>query len=492
MNATVSGVDAALPSLKNYMNGQWQAAITSPNVSICDASTRAPLQAQGSAGPEQVEAALDSAHALHESGSWERNSNDRADALDAIAAYLSDPDRLEAIAVADSITTGVVINVSRRLTRMVPFLFSGAAKVIRDGDLSQTFDGPKGPVEHFRRPWGPALLISPWNGPTPIGGHKLASALAAGAPALVKPSVWTPHSALAMFEAIHAIGLPKGAASLLMGDRHVIGPMLNDARVKAVSFTGGLSGGRAVARACADDFKPTQLELGGNNALVVLEGADLDAAAQGIVFGLANLNGQWCRALGRVIVAADLKTKLIDRVMEKLSDLRLGHALAETSQMGPQAHVRQYQDLLQALDNFKTQGGTALSATPLPQDDGYFVAPTLIDGCSPELTTHETFGPIAAIHAFDTEAQALHLANDPPFGLAGYVYGPEAGALAFAREMRTGGVKVNGYSLMALNGDFPRGAWALSGLGEEGRRETVQFFTGARVVGVSAQDPLGG
>lgn len=483
--------NSPLPPLQNYVGGAWQNSVANPKISICDASTRAPLQAQGSASPELVEAALEDAHSLHQSKSWESDASHRASALEAIATYLSDPARLEAIAVADSITTGVVIGLSRKLTRMVPFLFSGAAKVIRDGDLSQSVEGPLGQVEHFRRPWGPALLISPWNGPTPIGGHKLASAIAAGAPALVKPSVWTPHSALAMFEAIHAVGLPKGAASLLMGDRHVIGPMLNDDRVKAVSFTGGLSGGRAVARACADDFKPTQLELGGNNALVVLDGANLEAAADGIVFGLANLNGQWCRALGRVIVAQHLKHRLIDLVMERLSSLRLGNALDETSQMGPQAHERQYQDLLQALDAFKSKGGNALSATALPKDNGYFVAPTLLDGCSPDTTRHETFGPVAAIHAFDTEAEALFLANDPPFGLAGYVYGPQAGALAFAREMRTGGVKVNGYSLMALHGDFPRGAWGLSGLGEEGRRETVQFFTGARVVGVSPQDQLG-
>ncbi len=480
-----------LPPLKNYVAGRWQDAVPQQNAFIRDANTRAPLQAQVSATANIVEDALRSADALQQNGEWERDHAGRADALDAIATYLGDPDRQEAIAQADSLTTGVVIGMSRRLTKMVPFLFSGAAQVIRDGDMNQTFAGPHGPVEYFRRPWGPALLISPWNGPTPIGGHKLASALAAGAPALVKPSVWTPHSAIAMFEAIDAIGLPKGAASLLMGDRHVIAPLMNDARVAAVSFTGGLGGGQAIARACADAFKPTQMELGGNNALVVLEGADLEAAATAIVFGLANLNGQWCRALGRVIVARSLQVKLIDLVMDKLSILRLGSSMDQQSQMGPQAHERQFGDLNQALESLKAKGGTALSATPLPDLPGYFVAPTLMEGCAPQDTLHETFGPIAAIHAFDTESEALALANAPPFGLAGYVFGPEAHALNFAREMQTGGVKVNGYSLMALNGDFPRGAWALSGLGEEGRRETVQFFTGARVVGVSPQDGLG-
>lgn len=481
----------ALPALRNWVNGAWSEPSVPLTASIRDANTREALQHQAGADADTVKAALQSAHACHQAGDWERDHVGRAAALDRIADHLSDPERLEAIAIADSLTTGVVLGLSRRLTRMVPFLFRGAAQVIREGMLSQTVDGPRGPVEHFRRPWGPALLISPWNGPTPIGGHKLASALAAGAPALVKPSVWTPHSALMMFEAIAAVGIPDGAAALLMGDRSVIAPMLNDARVAAVSFTGGLSGGRAVARACADDFKPTQMELGGNNALVVLEGADIEAAAEGIVFGLANLNGQWCRALGRVIVARPLKAALIDAVTRRLGDLKLGSSLADASQMGPQAHERQYADVLAAIEGFEAQGATALAPAAKPALPGFFVPPTLIDGADPHATLHETFGPVAAIHPFDTEAEALRLANDPPFGLAGYVYGPEDHALAFAREMRTGGVKVNGYSLMALNGDLPRGAWALSGLGEEGRRETALFFTGARVVGVSPQDVLG-
>jgi acyl-CoA reductase-like NAD-dependent aldehyde dehydrogenase len=484
--------EPTLPALRNYVDGQWHDASEPVGRHTCNANDSVPIQAQMGADADTVETALSTADSCWQKGDWERDHEGRAAALDAIATTLENPAMLERIAIADSLTTGVVIGLSRKLTRMVPFLFRGAAQVIRDGDLAEAAQGANGPIEYFRRPWGPALLISPWNGPTPIGGHKIASALAAGAPALTKPSVWTPHSSLIMAEAIHAAGVPPGAFSLLMGDRNSVSAMLNDGRVKAVSFTGGLSGGRAVARACADEFKPTQMELGGNNALVVLEGADIDAAAEGIVFGLANLNGQWCRALGRVIVHAALKTKLLDAVLERLAALKLGDSLDPASQMGPQAHVRQYDDVLAAIEGLKAKGGTALSATPLPEMPGYFIAPTLIDGCAPDDTLHETFGPVAAIHSFETEAEALTLANQPPFGLAGYVFGPEATALAFAREIRTGGVKVNGYSLLALNGDFPRGAWALSGLGEEGRRETVHFFTGARVVGVSQQDRLGG
>jgi acyl-CoA reductase-like NAD-dependent aldehyde dehydrogenase len=475
-----------------YISGQWHKVPALSAQSICDANSGAPLQSLAAIDDDLIEAAVESAQACHLDGTWARDLYLRAAVLENLAAILGNPQRIEDIAVADSITTGVVIATSRRLAALLPALFLGAANVIREGYLGQTHSGRFGPIEHFRRPWGPALLISPWNSPTPIGGHKLASALAAGAPAIVKPSSMTPHSAVAMFEAIHAVGLPIGAATLLLGDRHMIGPLLSDRRVRAVSFTGGLFGGRAIAQACAHDFKPTQLELGGNNALVVLDGADIDDAARAIVFGLANLNGQWCRALGRIIVARALKTVLLDAVLEKLARLRLGSSLDETSQMGPQAHERQFNDVTAAIAALVAKGGTALSATILPKLPGYFVAPTLIDGCNPQDTRHEIFGPVATIHCFDTEAEALALANDAPYGLAGYVFGRQDQALAFGREMTCGGVKVNGYSLMALDGDLPRGAWQLSGLGEEGRRETVRFFTGSRIVGVSPQDVLGG
>jgi len=293
---------APLPELANYVGGKFFPPTVPLNAQVCDANTRLPLQTRLGAGPEIIETALQAAEDCWLGSDYQRDDKGRVRALHAMADYFRQPGVVEQIAVADARTTGVVIGAARRLAKMTPFLFRGAAQVIEDGDLCDTRSGPAGSVEYFRRPWGPALLISPWNGPTAIGAHKLASAIAAGAPALVKPSTWTPHSAILMARAACEAGLPDGAVNLIMGDRTTVGAMLTDDRVKAISFTGGLGGGRAVARACADDFKPTQLELGGNNSLVVLEGADIDAAAEGIVFGLANLNGQWCRALGRIIV----------------------------------------------------------------------------------------------------------------------------------------------------------------------------------------------
>lgn len=483
-----------LPALRGYIDGEIVVPEVNRDNQLRDPNTREPLQAQLSCSPQQVETALAASHAAYLDGSWEHTpAGQRAEMLDAIADALDEPLIRERIAYADAITTGAIINTTRRMAQLAPFVFRGAAQYIREGNLSKRLPGKRGEVEYFRSPWGPALLVSPWNGPTAIGSHKIASALAAGAPCIMKPSEWAPHSALLMAEVIHNIGLPRGVFQLTCGSRHIGGQMVSDHRIRAISFTGGTAGGRVIAQSCANDFKPTQLELGGNNPLVVFADADLEQAAIGITYGLSNLNAQWCRALGRILVHHSVKDQLLARVLHHLAALKLGHSLDESSDMGPMIHQQQYDSVLAEIERLRTSGGEIMQATALPDLKGYFIAPTLVDGCSPNDSREEIFGPVATVHTFDTDEQALQLANGTPYGLAAYVYSAdEARAFAFGRRIRTGGVKINGYSLLSLNGSAPRGAWGLSGLGEEGNNQSVDFFTGARVVGVSPQDPIGG
>jgi len=483
-----------LPELSNYIDGRFTQPSIDRHSHICDANSAEPLQRQLSCSPEQTEQALCSVDNAYQRGEWEFTpAKERADILEKIGDELSKPEYRQAMAEADAITTGAIIRSTQKMADLVPLVFKGAANHIRSGALDKKIDGPVQPVDYLRSPWGPALLISPWNGPTAIGSHKVASALAAGAPCVLKPSEWAPHSAILMAKAIDKVGLPQGTFQLTCGNRTIGSQMVEDARIKAVSFTGGLAGGRAIAAACSQDFRPTQLELGGNNQLVVLEDADLDKAAIGIAFGLSNLNAQWCRALGRIIVHQRHKNALLDKVLALLSQLKLGHSLSAESDMGPMVHKGQYDTVLDAIAQLKAKGGTCHSATTLPDLDGYFIAPTLIDGCSADDTHDEIFGPVATLHTYQTQAEALALANGTELGLAGYVYGGNVdNARQFARKMRTGGVKINGYSLLGIGKDAPRSAWGLSGIGEEGRSQSIDFFTGARIIGESPQDPLGG
>jgi acyl-CoA reductase-like NAD-dependent aldehyde dehydrogenase len=481
-----------LPELLSYINGEFVTPAVDRQNSLRNPNDTQPLQAQLACSPEQIETALQAADAAHQMAIWENTPvAERAATLDLIADELASPELCERIAYADAITTGAVISVTEKMAALAPFVFRAAAQFIREGSLEQRLPGKLGAVEYFRRPWGPALLVNPWNGPTAIGSHKIASALAAGAPCIMKPSERAPHSVLIMADIIHRAGLPKGTFQLTCGNRSAGGIMVDDARIKSISFTGGTAGGRVIARACAENFRPMQLELGGNNPLVVFADADLEQAAMGICYGLSNLNAQWCRALGRVLVHHSVKDKLLQLVETQLASVRLGNSLDRASDMGPLIHRAHFEDVQSQIEQLRAAGGEVIRSTPMPDLPGYFVPPTLIDGCQPESTTEEIFGPVASIHTFDSDEEALRLANGTTYGLAAYVYSQNIErAYAFGRRIRTGGVKINGYSLLSLS-SAPRGAWGQSGLGEEGTRESIEFFTGARTVGLSPQDKIG-
>lgn len=441
---------------------------------------------QMATSPENIERALQVAQRLHESGIWANTPPEqRADILDAAANHLIPLTGL--IAAVESYHTGIVFSITSFVNAIVWLAFKAAAGVLRSGYAVSTVPGPLGDVEIRRKPLGVAVAIVPWNSPAALAAHKVANALAAGCPVILKPTEWAPYSCLFLAEGLEAAGLPRGLFQIVNGGAEVGSRLVNDKRVRAVSFTGGLQGGRAVAAACASDFKSLQLELGGNNALVVLPDADVDKVADGIVAGLTTLNGQWCRALGRLIVHETIAEQVVAAALRKLQQVKAGDALSAESQLGPLANEAHKGRIAAAIQALAQKGGQIHQATPIP-DAGFFLPPTLITGVPPSETLEEIFGPVATVHSFHSDAEAVQLANQTPYGLGGYVYSQDENhALAIARQMNTGGVKVNGVSLLELNVDAPRPAWGLSGFGEEGTLETFDVFCGKSVVGVAGK-----
>ena len=442
---------------------------------------------QMATSPEQAERALATAQRLHEAGDWARlPADERADRLDAAADALMPMTPM--IAAVESYHTGMVISLTNFVNAIVWLAFKGAAGVLRSGRTRLTAPGPLGEVEILRKPLGPAVAIVPWNSPAALAAHKVANALAAGAPVILKPSEWAPYACLFLADGLEQAGLPRGLFQIVNGGAAVGQQLVSDRRVRAVSFTGGLQGGRAVAAACAHDFKAMQLELGGNNAMIVLEDADLAKTAEGIAAGLTTLNGQWCRALGRLLVHESIADDLLAAALERLGRVRLGDSLSPESEMGPLANEEHKRRIETAVAHLEALGGQRHATTPLPDLPGNFFPPTLISGVAPEETLEEIFGPVATLHTFRDEAEAVRLANQTPYGLGGYVFsGDEERATAVARQMNTGGVKINGVSLLELNVDAPRPAWGLSGFGQEGTLETFDVFCGVSVVGVAGR-----
>lgn len=472
--------------LRNYIAGQWQSPAITLETKVCHASEGRELFNQLASDETQIEAALQCAHEAHQRGEWAAlEAGQRADALEKIADAIAE--RIDGIAEADSICTGVILNTTSQVAQICTAAFRAAANLLRNPPQRDAVDGPYGEILLERLPLGPAAIIAPWNAPSGITCHKLASALAAGCPVIVKPSEWAPLSGQLIAEAVVAAELPEGVFQLLHGNGATGAALVGDPRIAAVSFTGGLQGGRAVAAACAQHIKPAQLELGGNNPLVVLEDADIEAAADGVITGMTTLNGQWCRALGRLLVHESVCAELLAAVEKRLAKVKIGHSLSEDSDMGPVVHKGHFELIKQAIAHYQELGGELLQPSKLPELDGYFQKPTLITGLSSEQALEEIFGPVATVHVFGDDAEAIKQANETPFGLAAYVFGEEQHAWQVAKAIRAGNIKINAVSMLNLNPMAPRPAWGLSGLGDEGVVETFEFFRGTRIIGVAGR-----
>jgi len=480
---------------RDLVAGAWRLCDRAdPDLLLEDPATGETVRPAMHSDPDRIEGALDAAARLAATGPWADTAR-RADVLDAVAHAVEK--RLPDIVASEAFATGVPIAQTTPLGMIVSGSFRLAAARLRAGVLRRDATGPDGRVvEVHRHPRGPALCLVPWNAPAPMAAHKSAGALAAGCPVLLKPSEYAPYGTQILAEAISTAltdhDMPAATFQLLHGDAGVGARLTQDPRVAAVSFTGGGTGGRAVARACAGRLVPAQLELGGCNPLLVMPDADPDAAARAAVDLLTTLNGAWCRALGRLIVPEHLHADLTRAIGERLLALRVSEPLDPTSEFGPLVHSTHRARLLAATNALISAGGSARQWTEVPEH-GNYLAPALVSGVRPEDAVHEIFGPVATVHTYPcagprdraSVATGVAMADAGPYGLEAYVRGTdEEWALTAARSIRTGEAKVNGSSVMSLHMDTPRPAWGLSGLGDEGTDETLLFFTGTQVVGV--------
>jgi phenylacetaldehyde dehydrogenase len=473
-----------VPDLCDYIAGTFSRPAVQLETWLENPNTGERTQPQLATDDAGIERALAAAWRVHESGMWANMPIDeRADVLAAFSAELDK--RKDRIAELDAFATGIVIRLTRLLNAIVVGAWHLANAQLKDGWVHTEQDNRGKPLHIYRKPWGPALLLVAWNAPSTFLAHKGANALAAGCPTILKPTEWAPYGCDVFCEAAHAAGLPAGVFQIVHGGADVGRRLVSDPRIRAISFTGGVEGGRSIATACAPQFKPAQLEMGGNNPVIIMEDADLDFAADGVVSLLTALNGQWCRALGRLIVHERLQDALLEKVLERLDRVVIGDSCDMRTEMGPLIHSAHRAKIQRQLDRLIAKGGTAHSAGKLPNDGGHFFAPTLVTGVSSADAQDEIFGPVGTVHPFTTDEEMLTLANGTPYGLEAYIFtGNEAKALTLGERIHAGEVKVNGPTIMSLGLYAPRPAWGLSGMGEEGTIETFRFFCNTRVVGV--------
>ncbi|WP_067707184.1 aldehyde dehydrogenase family protein [Nocardia yamanashiensis] len=477
-----------LPQPINYIADEWSDCVTIPDAWNLDPNTGHPVHRAVTTRLQDVERALRHAEQSYGFARWDdAASEERAAVLDRAADLLAT--RIEDIARTDALTSGVPIARTRTIAQFLPHRIRSAAADLRTIPRRTALAADGRDVRLYKVPWGPAAILTPWNGPSFIPAAKVASALAAGCPVILKPSEHAPSSAQIIVECFVAAGLPSGALQLVHGAGDVGAAITSDHRVRIVSFTGGPNAGRAIARAAAEDFKVLQLELGGNNPALVLADADIDVTADGLLDGMTKLNGQWCEGPGKVLAHHSLVAPLREALLDRLARLEIGHSLDENTQLGPISNAPHFATLHNRIDALRSHGAVIDQPAKLPELDGFFLSPAVASGIDPALATAELFGPLITLHGVESDEDALRVANANPSGLDAYVFGRDLDhAIDIGARIRSGEVRVNGAKIADLADGSAQSFWGTAGIGGHAPGESVRVFCGDRVVGVDSPD----
>jgi aldehyde dehydrogenase (NAD+) len=338
-------------------------------------------------------------------------------------------------------------------------------------------------VEITREPVGVVGIIAPWNFPIAIPAWKIAPALCFGNTVVFKPAELVPGSAWALVDILHRAGVPPGVLNLVTGPGSVVGQaMLDDPRVQAISFTGSQATGARVAAASLKFLRKIQLEMGGKNPLVVLDDTDLDVAVRCALDGAFYSTGQRCTASSRLIVTEGIHDRFVSRLAEAVSALRVGHALAEATQIGPVVDAMQLAQDLDYIDIARRQGGVLRAGGDrvMAETEGFFLRPALITETVPDMRINreEVFGPVASVIRVPDYDTALEVANDTEFGLsAGICTTSLKHATDFKRNAQAGMVMVN-LATAGVDPHVPFGGRKASSHGpREQGRYAAEFYT---------------
>lgn len=341
-----------------------------------------------------------------------------------------------------------------------------------------------------REPAGVIGMITPWNFPLLQLMQKLPYALAAGCTAVIKPAEITAGSTVEIARMCGKAGIPDGVVNVVTGRGSVVGETLAGSfDVDVLSFTGSTGVGASITAASAPTTKRLSMELGGKGAAVVLADADLETAADGVLFGSIFNSGECCVATTRLLVHEDIADDLLARIVRRMETVKVGHPLAEDSEIGAMIHESHLASVLGFVETAVGEGGTVVTGGHrLAEGDyaeGYFVEPTIIDGVTPESTIfqEEIFGPVLAVTRFSSNDEAVELANSVDYGLANSVWSSAVqSALSVARRIRSGSVWVN--TTLENAPQMPTGGIKRSGYGREMGNAGFEEFTEPKTITV--------
>ncbi|GAA3538885.1 aldehyde dehydrogenase [Zobellella aerophila] len=476
-----------------FIGGEWRQGRGPISVSRfpADGSVNAELS---TASREDVEEAVQAAERAWRAPSWRQAlPHQRAAILYKVADLIEA--RLEQLAALQTRDNGKPLAETRGLVASAAGTaryFAAACETLDEQLTSQRAADFMTLSVH--EPIGVVAAITPWNSPIASEMQKIAPALAGGNAVLLKPADATPLAALELARLFEEAGLPKGLLSILPGRGSVVGDALvRHPLVRKISFTGGTNTGRSLAHIAADKLIPTSLELGGKSPTIVLEDADIELAAKGVVYGIFSSAGQACIAGSRLFVHGAVYERFMERLLTLTRELRVGHPEQDGTHMGPlisEAHLQSVADYVALAREEGGEvlcGGERLSEGTLA--NGSFYPPTIITGLNngARVCQEEIFGPVLVVIRFEDEADLLGQANDSIFGLAAGIWSEDfRRAWRLARRLECGTVWINTYKKFSVSAPF--GGYKESGLGREKGREGVLAYMQQKSIYVGLSD----
>jgi acyl-CoA reductase-like NAD-dependent aldehyde dehydrogenase len=476
---------------KLFIGGSWLSPSTDNTIEVISPHTEAPIALVAAAGPADVDAAVTSARTAFDEGPWPRQ--DPADRIDAVRR-LAKIYAAQQSAMAELITAeiGAPISFAQRAQVGLPSMMMTAFCDLAEGfgwrEARRGFYGSD--LELRREPVGVVAAIVPWNMPQFLIVTKLIPALLAGCCVVVKPAPESPLDALLLADLIQQADLPAGVVSVLPGGAEVGQQLIGHRGVDKVSFTGSTAAGKAVAGACAADLKRVSLELGGKSAAIVLDDADPAAVATAVRSASLSNCGQICNALTRILLPANRRDEFVDALAVEMTALRIGDPSDPATQLGPLVAKRQQDRVRDYISEGQREGArVVVGGADMPDgiEQGWYVQPTLFADAdnSMRIAREEIFGPVLTAIPYRDEDDAVAIANDSDYGLAGSVFTADADrGLAVAGRVRTGTFGVNqGYTMDPFG---PFGGVKGSGYGRELGPEGIDGYTVLKSISVAA------
>jgi 5-carboxymethyl-2-hydroxymuconic-semialdehyde dehydrogenase len=481
----------SVPSkIEHFIGGRHVPSADGATFDIADPVSNQVYAQAAAGGPADIDRAVAAAREAFESGPWPALApRARAKVLNKIADGIEA--RGERIAAMETFDTGLPITQAKgQAARAAENFRYFADVVVAQHEAAFSQPGQLGYV--LRKPAGVAGLITPWNTPFMLESWKLAPALASGCTVMLKPAEWTPLSASLLPEIMTEAGVPDGVFNIVHGIGEDAGAALvAHPNVPLISFTGETTTGKIIMKSAADHLKGLSMELGGKSPCVIFADADLDAAIDSALFGVFSLNGERCTAGSRILVERAVYDGVVARLADRAGRVRVGDPSNPTTEVGALVHPEHYARVLDYVEIGVKEGARLVAGGSRPVDlpAGNYLAPTVFADVKPSMRIfqEEIFGPVVAVTPFDTEEEAIRLANGTKFGLASYLWTSDLKrAHRVAAAVESGMTWINSHNVRDLRTPF--GGVKASGLGREGGQHSIEFYTESRIVHIALGD----